>query len=97
MTLSRTLSLCAGAARLDLGVQSVAEVELVSYAETDPAASAVMRHHFPAIPNPGDIRTVDWNEVVGVDFITAGYPCQPFSINGQRRGSEDDRHGRKVW
>jgi DNA (cytosine-5)-methyltransferase 1 len=41
-----------------------------------------------------DIRTLDGTQFRGVDLITGGFPCQPFSCAGKRRGKEDDRH---LW
>jgi DNA (cytosine-5)-methyltransferase 1 len=42
----------------------------------------------------GDMKQVDWSNVEPVDILTAGYPCQPFSTAGQRKGSADERH---LW
>jgi DNA (cytosine-5)-methyltransferase 1 len=40
------------------------------------------------------MKSVDWSNVEPVDILTAGYPCQPFSTAGQRKGSADERH---LW
>ncbi len=45
-------------------------------------------------PNIGNIKTINWAEVAPVDIITAGYPCQPFSHAGLRKGAADERH---LW
>jgi DNA (cytosine-5)-methyltransferase 1 len=42
----------------------------------------------------GDIRTLDGKQFAGVSLITGGFPCQPFSCAGKRRGTADDRH---LW
>ncbi len=42
----------------------------------------------------GDMKQVDWSNIELVDILTAGYPCQPFSTAGQRKGSADERH---LW
>lgn len=41
-----------------------------------------------------DIRTLNGKQFAGVSLITGGFPCQPFSCAGKRRGTEDDRH---LW
>ncbi len=53
-----------------------------------------MAHHHPDLPNLGDITALDWQRVPSVSLLTAGYPCQPFSLAGQRRGEHDERH---LW
>lgn len=88
-------ALCFGYGGLDLAVQSVfPDAELAWYAEFDKAASKIGAHRFPGLPNYGDLTKVDWAAVEPVEIITAGYPCQPFSGNGQRKGQDDPRH---LW
>ncbi len=71
-------SLCTGYGGLDLAVHAVLGAHLAWYAETDRHAQTVLAHRFPAIPNLGDIRTIDWNTVEPVDVVTAGFPCQNY-------------------
>ena len=56
-----------------------------------------MRKHWPDVPIAEDVKELA-NDPDGLvpdcDIITAGYPCQPFSLAGERRGAEDDRH---IW
>lgn len=82
----RTGSLCTGYGGLDLAVELVLGGRLTWYAETDRHASTVLAHHWPGIPNLGDIRTVDWTRVEPVDILTAGFPCQDISNAGRRAG-----------
>lgn len=79
-------SLFSGAGMLDEGVQSVLGGELSWYAEFDSAASKVMAHHYPGIPNLGDVTKVDWAAVEPVDVLTGGSPCQDLSHAGKRAG-----------
>jgi DNA (cytosine-5)-methyltransferase 1 len=92
----KVFSLCSGIGGLDLAVDTEVECELVAYAEIDKDAAAVMAYHWPESPNLGDITTIQWSEFIklGIEMITAGYPCQPFSYAGQRKGTEDSRH---IW
>lgn len=49
---------------------------------------------FPGVPNLGDVTTADWTALGSIHILTAGYPCQGFSLAGQRKGVEDDRF---IW
>lgn len=86
-------SLCSGYGGLDMGLQSVIGGEIRWHFEYDKNASKILKHHHPNIPNHGDITSTDW-DIEPVDWITAGYPCQPFSTAGLRKGTDDDRH---IW
>lgn len=79
-------SLFSGTGMLDEGVQSVLGGELSWYAEFDDAASKVMAHHYPGIPNLGDVTKVDWASVPHIDILTGGSPCQDLSHAGKRAG-----------
>jgi DNA (cytosine-5)-methyltransferase 1 len=68
--------------------------DLAWYAEIEPAACRVLEAHYPGVPNLGDITKINWDEVEPVDIITGGYPCQPFSHAGNRKGKNDERH---LW
>ena len=61
------------------------------FSEIDPYASRVLAHHWPDVPNHGDIRAIDWTTVELVDVLTGGFPCQPHSLAGLRAGSNDER------
>lgn len=87
-------SLFTGYGGLDLAVMDVLGGELAWYSETEPAACTVLEAHYPGVPNLGDVTAVDWSTVPPVDVITAGYPCQPFSVIGNREGTHDTRH---LW
>jgi len=83
-------SLFTGYGGLDMAING----DVVWYSEIEPAACKVLAAHYPGIPNLGDIRKVDWAKVPAVDVITGGYPCQPFSNAGNRKGKQDERH---LW
>ena len=69
-------------------------IETVQFVEIEPYAQKVLTKNFPDIPIHDNIKTFDATKFRGIDIITGGYPCQPFSQAGKRRGSEDDRH---LW
>lgn len=85
--MTRLGSLCTGYGGLDLAAEAVlGPLEHVWHAELDPHASKVLAHHWPGVPNLGDLTAVDWAQVEPVDVLTAGFPCQDVSCAGQRAG-----------
>lgn len=63
------------------------------YSEIEPFACAVLAHHYPSIPNYGDMtQYAAWPVQAGaVDLLVAGTPCQSFSTAGLRKGLDDPR------
>jgi len=59
--------------------------------EIDPYCLAVLRKHWPDVPKYGDIRALTGDELEPVDLICGGFPCQPVSLAGRRRGAADER------
>ena len=69
--------------------------ETIAFCEIEEFARQVLKKNFPGVPIHNDIREFDGNEYAGrIDLLTGGYPCQPFSHAGKRKGKEDDRH---LW
>ena len=87
-------SLCSGYGGLDMAAQSVFGGRLEWVADNDPSAAAVLSYRYPDLLNLGDVTKIDWNSVPSIDVLTAGYPCQPFSVAGKRKGEEDSRN---IW
>src|SRR5690348_7015493 len=79
-------SLFSGYGGLDMGVQAVLGGDVAWHVEYDKAPSQILEHHWPTVPNYGDITSVDWSAVVPVDIITGGFPCQDLSLAGRRAG-----------
>lgn len=89
-------SLCSGYGGLDLAVMAVTGARLAWWAETDRYAAAVLKHHWPGVPNLGDVTFLDWAKVPPVDLVSAGWPCQDISYAGPGAGiTEGTRSG--LW
>jgi DNA (cytosine-5)-methyltransferase 1 len=82
-------SLFSGAGGLDMAVAEVFGGQVVWHSELDPAASKVLAHRWPNVPNLGDITKVDWDQVEPVDVLCGGFPCQDVSAAGKRAGIKD--------
>jgi DNA (cytosine-5)-methyltransferase 1 len=65
--------------------------EPVAFAEIEAFPSAVLKHHYPTVPNWGDLsKFKDWPDA-NVDVLVGGTPCQSFSVAGLRAGLADPR------
>lgn len=63
--------------------------------ENDEFCKTVLKYYWPHATQIGDIREADFTVYRGhIDIISGGFPCQPFSNAGERRGSADERH---LW
>jgi len=78
---------------MDIGLER-AGMTVVAQCEIDPFCRAVLKKHWPDVQQFEDVRKLRGEDVGPVDLVCGGYPCQPFSQAGKRRGAEDDRH---LW
>jgi len=62
-----------------------------AFCEIEPFPSAVLAHHYPNVPNLGDVTKADFDAIGPVDLVVFGSPCQSFSIAGKRLGLDDPR------
>ena len=68
--------------------------ECVGLSEIDPFACAVLKHHYPTIPNLGDIKNITEEQIKAlgdIDLILFGSPCQDLSTAGKRKGLSGER------
>lgn len=72
----RVGSLFSGYGGLDLALAEVFDGETARFSEFSPAPARVFPHHWPGVPNLGDITTIDGNTVEPVDVICGGFPCR---------------------
>ncbi len=92
------LDLFSGIGGFALGLESVG-MRTVAFCECEPYAVAVLRKHWPDTPVYPDVRrlgaaTLRRDGIGPIDLICGGFPCQPFSVAGERRGTADERH---LW
>lgn len=90
----RYLSLCSGIEAASVAWRALGW-EAVAFSEIEPFPCAVLAHHYPDVPNLGDMTKVqDWSKYRGaVDLVVAGTPCQDFSVAGKRAGMAGERSG----
>lgn len=87
-----TLELCAGAGGQALGFEQ-AGIEHAALVEIDQHACATLRANRPTWKViERDIRTLDGSDFKGVDIVSGGLPCPPFSIAGKQLGDRDERN-----
>ena len=86
-------SLFSGIGGFDLGLEK-AGFNVIWQSEIEPYSCAVLKKHWPNVPNIGDITKVDWKTIERPNVLCGGYPCQPFSTAGFRKGNNDPRH---LW
>ena len=89
----RHLSLFTGIGGFEYAAQTVwgDEWEPVLFCEIDKFCQKVLRKRWPEVNICEDIKRLDATGYGAIDLVTGGFPCQPYSVAGKRRGSEDDR------
>jgi len=90
----RHVSLFSGIGGFDLAADWIGW-ENVAHCEIDPFCQRVLRHYWPGAASFADIKQTDFKYLHGtIDIISGGFPCQPYSTAGERRGKDDPRH---LW
>ena len=91
------VDLCSGIGGFALGFQRAGLSQPVLFCDIEPWSRQVLAKHWPDVPIAEDVKELASDPrrlVPDCDILTAGYPCQPFSQAGVRRGEKDDRH---IW
>ncbi len=93
------LDLFSGIGGFSLGLESAGLVETVAFCDFDKYCQQLLKKNFPGVPIYGDVKELNYDKLKAdgidtIDIITGGYPCQPFSVAGRKKGEEDPRH---VW
>ena len=89
------LDLFSGIGGFALGLESTGGFETVGFCDNEPFAQKVLKKHWPDVPIYEDVRDVGVVTVGyrGVDIITGGFPCQPYSVAGK----QDPNDNRQLW
>ena len=93
------LDLFSGIGGFSLGLETADLAETVAFCDIDEYCHKVLNKHWPHVPIFSDIKELNYetlrsNGINNIDIITGGYPCQPFSVAGRKKGEEDPRH---LW
>lgn len=83
-------SLFSGIGGIDLGLER-AGMEVKWQVESNPWCNKILAKHWPKVKRYGDIKNVKGEELESVDLVCGGFPCQPASQAGKRKGQSDER------
>jgi len=87
----KLLDLFSGIGGFSLGFEKTGGFETIAFCEKDKFCQKVLAKHWNNIKIYDEIRNL---KSIQADVITGGFPCQPFSVAGKRKGTDDDRY---LW
>ena len=99
----RHLDLFSGIGGFSLGLEATGGFETVAFCDIEEYPRKVLKKHWPHVKQYTDIKELTYDKLKSdglvsntekIDIITGGYPCQPFSVAGRKKGEEDPRH---LW
>jgi DNA (cytosine-5)-methyltransferase 1 len=95
----RHLDLFSGIGGFSLGLEATGGFETVAFCDIDQYPRQVLQKHWPHVKQYEDIKELNYERLkadglLPIDIITGGYPCQPFSVAGRKKGEDDPRH---LW
>ena len=93
------LDLFSGIGGFSLGFEATQRIKTVAFCEIDSFCTKVLNKNWPTVPVYNDIKELTYeklkaNRLIPIDILTGGYPCQPFSVAGLKKGEKDPRH---LW
>ena len=93
----RHVDLCSGIGGFSLGFSWAELSKTIMFCDTEEWCRKILAKNFPNVPIAKDVKELandPERNVPDHDILSCGYPCQPFSVAGLRKGEEDDRH---IW
>jgi len=95
----RHLDLFSGIGGFSLGLEATGGFETVAFCDIEEFPRKVLQKHWPGVKQYEDIKELNYEKLkadglLPIDILTGGYPCQPFSIAGRKKGEKDPRH---LW
>ena len=95
----RHLDLFSGIGGFSVALEATGGFETVAFCDIEEFPRKVLQKHWPHVKQYTDIKELNYEQLkadglVPIDIITGGYPCQPFSVAGRKKGEEDSRH---LW
>lgn len=95
----KVLDLFSGLGGFSLGLERTGYFKTIAFCEIDKYCSLILDKHWKGIKIYNDVRKInkeqfDTDGIEFPDVVTGGFPCQPFSVAGKQKGTNDDRH---LW
>ena len=93
------LDLFSGIGGFSLGLEATGGFETVAFCDVEKFPRKVLQKHWPGVKQYKDIKELTYEKLKAdgidtIDILTCGYPCQPFSVAGRKKGEKDPRH---LW